>query len=359
VVIRKYETAISVVDTFVKDNGKSIVSKGNEVIVPASGETAEDIARASAVIKSGILLGGDLNIIYPNNEIDSIFLAITISNGATQNDLSKRAQGKSVVHVRNADLKEITIHYPNKNEQTKISNYLQQIDTLIAQHQQKHDKLLNLKKSLLEKMYPKQDRKEPEIRFKEFSGDWEEKTLGENSDLLTGNPFDSKKFSKDGIFLVRGINVKRGYLDISEDISEYWPTSHDLEKFLLKDDDVVIQMDGALIGKSYAKIQSKHLPALLVQRVTRIRSSNIDSEFTYQSIQRDFLKYISRIKTETAVPHLSLNDIRSFFISTPKEKEQKKIGNFFKQLDTLLNHHQAQLKKLNNIKQACLEKMFV
>jgi type I restriction enzyme S subunit len=99
----KYQTVISEVDTFVKDNGKSIVSKGNEVIVPASGETSEDIARASAVVKSGILLGGDLNVIYPNKKIDSVFLALTISSGKAQKDLSKRAQGKSVVHVRNTD----------------------------------------------------------------------------------------------------------------------------------------------------------------------------------------------------------------------------------------------------------------
>lgn len=329
--------------------------------------TMTDLTPAAQALGFPAIIPDDGNTYLHNQRLGKLvgfkgdldFLFYLFCTPKKQKEIVLTSSGTTVKHTSPSKFLNRYSYLPEKNEQTKIGNYFQQIDKLITLHQKKHDKLLNLKKSLLEKMYPKQDRKEPEIRFKGFSGEWEEKTLGENSDLLTGNPFDSKKFSKDGIFLVRGINVKRGYLDISEDISEYWPTSHDLERFLLKDDDVVIQMDGALIGKSYAKIQSKHLPALLVQRVTRIRSSNIDSEFTYQSIQRDFLKYISRIKTETAVPHLSLNDIRSFFISTPKEKEQKKIGNFFKQLDTLLNHHQAQLKKLNNIKQACLEKMFV
>ncbi|MFY4786011.1 hypothetical protein ACOTVT_11525, partial [Aliarcobacter butzleri] len=79
----------------------SILSKGNEVVVPASGETAEDIARASAIKTPNLLIGGDLNIIYPNNEIDNSFLALNISNGRTQKNLSKKAQGKSVVHLRN------------------------------------------------------------------------------------------------------------------------------------------------------------------------------------------------------------------------------------------------------------------
>ena len=213
---------------------------------------------------------------------------------------------------------------------------------------------------MLDKMYPKNGATTPELRFKGFSGEWEERKLGEVTDLLTGNPFASKKFVKKGVFLVRGMNVKRGYLDMSKDISEYWVSSNGLEIYLLKEDDILIQMDGALIGKSYAKVQSKNLPALLVQRVTRIRNEKINSEFIYQYIQRDFLSYIATIKTETAVPHLSLNDIRNFQIAiTPSINEQTKIGNYFQQLDKLINLHQSELTKLKNIKKASLEKMFV
>ena len=298
----------------------------------------------------------DSNIVWlkHNGNIENAFLKVFYSIVRWSG-----LEGSTIKRLYNSNILETAISLPKPDEQTKIGHYFQQLDTLIAQHQKKHDKLLNLKKALLEKLFPKQGATEPEIRFKGFSGEWEETSLGGSTDLLTGNPFDSKKFSEQGVFLVRGMNVKRGYLDMSVDISEYWPTSMALEKFLLAEDDIVIQMDGALIGKSYAKINNKNLPALLVQRVTRIRSNQINSDFTYQYIQRDFLKHISKIKTETAVPHLSLHDIRAFPISVPKEKEQTKIGNLFKQLDTLITQHQAQLKKLNNIKQACLEKMFV
>ena len=149
----QYQTVINEVDTFAIVNNKSIFSRGNEVVVPASGETAEDISRASAVLQSGVLLGGDLNIIYPSKNIDSIFLALTLSNGKPQKDLSKRAQGKSVVHLRNNDLIEVEISYPDIKEQTKIGSLFKQLDTLITQHQAQLKKINNIKQACLEKMF--------------------------------------------------------------------------------------------------------------------------------------------------------------------------------------------------------------
>lgn len=149
----KYQTTISEVDTFAIRKENSITSKGNEVVVPASGETAEDIARASAIKTAGLLIGGDLNIIYPKDEIDNIFLALSISNGETQKKLSKKAQGKSVVHLRNNDLKEVDLFYPSKAEQTKIGNYFQKLDKQIELQLQELEKLKNIKKASLAKMF--------------------------------------------------------------------------------------------------------------------------------------------------------------------------------------------------------------
>ena len=149
----KYETIISEVDTFVDEKKGSVFSKGGEVIVPASGETAEDISRASVVEKSGVLLGGDLNIITPPDEMDSAFLAISISNGKPHNDMAKMAQGKSVVHLHNTDLEKIDLPYPSYDEQRRISGFFSDLDNLITLHQRELDKLVNIKKSMLEKMF--------------------------------------------------------------------------------------------------------------------------------------------------------------------------------------------------------------
>ena len=143
-----YETIISDVDTFVEAKDGSVYSKGGEVIVPASGETAEDIARAASVDKSGILLGGDLNVVMPNEDINSAFLAISISNGNSQRELARKAQGKSVVHIHNEEIRNLVVPFPTKTEQNKIENYFADLDYLITLHQRKCDKYLSIKKGM-------------------------------------------------------------------------------------------------------------------------------------------------------------------------------------------------------------------
>ena len=133
----KYQFAISEVDTFTVPRNGAVYSQGNEVIVPASGETADDIARASAVEKSGVLLGGDLNILRPFDFINPLFLALAISNGEPQKELAKKAQGKSVVHIHNTDIQEVTIAYPSRTEQDRIVSVFRQLDNLITLHQRK------------------------------------------------------------------------------------------------------------------------------------------------------------------------------------------------------------------------------
>ena len=131
----KYQFAISEVDTFAVPRNGAVYSQGNDVIVPASGETAEDIARASAVEKSGVLLGGDLNILRPFDFINPLFLALAISNGEPQKELAKKAQGKSVVHIHNTDIQEVMIAYPSRTEQDRIVSVFRQLDNLITLHQ--------------------------------------------------------------------------------------------------------------------------------------------------------------------------------------------------------------------------------
>ena len=200
--------------------------------------------------------------------------------------------------------------------------------------------------------------KVPAIRFAGFTDPWEQRKLGDVADLLTGYPFESRHFTDTGIPLVRGMNVKRGYLDMSADICENWSDAVGVEDYLLKAGDIVIQMDGALIGSSYAMVTPENTPSLLVQRVTRVRCGN-RSRYIFQAVQRGFLRYIKSLKTETAVPHLSLSDIADYAIPVPKEeREQEHIGSFFSRLDDLITLHQRKYDKLVIFKKSMLEKMF-
>lgn len=148
-----YETIIKSIDTFSQKKKSSVYSTGRDVIVPASGETAEDIARASVVSKKGVALGSDLNIITPTKNIDPTFLALSISNGTPHKEMAKRAQGKSIVHLHNADLVQIMLKYPSLREQKKVSQQFEKLDYLITLHQHKIDNLKRLKRALLQKMF--------------------------------------------------------------------------------------------------------------------------------------------------------------------------------------------------------------
>ena len=149
----QYESRIENVDTFAVEQEGSLLSKGNEVIVPASGETAEDIAVASSVRRSGIIFGGDLNVVTPVSKLDPDYIALAITYSKAHDDLAKRAQGKSVVHVHGNDIAEVEIPYPSESEQKRISTVVLGLDSLITLHQRKLELLRNTKKSLLDRMF--------------------------------------------------------------------------------------------------------------------------------------------------------------------------------------------------------------
>lgn len=148
-----YNTNITEVDRYSTKKEWAVISKGNEVVVPASGETVEDIARASAILKAGIILGGDLNIIYPDDKLDASFLALELTYGNSHRKLVKKAQGISVVHLHNTDISELEINVPSYNEQRKIGDFFRSQDEAIANSQLQINKLKTIKQACLSQMF--------------------------------------------------------------------------------------------------------------------------------------------------------------------------------------------------------------
>lgn len=133
----QYETRVDSVDTFAAPRPGTLYSKGTEIVVPASGESAEDIARASAITREGIALGGDLNVVYPQRMVTPLFLAYGLSHGSSQKLLAQKAQGKTVVHIHASDLKGLGIAFPDVTEQQAIGTFFSSLDDLITLHQRK------------------------------------------------------------------------------------------------------------------------------------------------------------------------------------------------------------------------------
>lgn len=150
-----YQVVIdNITDTFVKEHSDSVKSSGGDVIIPSSGETATDIARASSITRPDIILGGDLIVLnFNTNLINSPFLALSLSSGKRKSYLSRHAQGKSVVHLQNEFLASLSLKLPSPDTQARIAEIILQIDKIIVQYDEKVTLLQRLKKMLLQGLF--------------------------------------------------------------------------------------------------------------------------------------------------------------------------------------------------------------
>ncbi|WP_269323994.1 restriction endonuclease subunit S [Lactobacillus delbrueckii] len=334
----KYETIIRNVDSFVVPKSGSVFSKGGEVIVPGSGETAEDISIASVVEPAGILLGGDLNIIYPNSDLDPTFLAITISNGKPHFDMARRAQGKSIVHLHNADLKHISLKTPNLSEQKRISKIFEVLDQTITLHEEKKHQLESLKSALLQKMFANKNGY-PAVRFEGFSNEWEHCKLGDVADITTGsrNHQDSVTDGKYPFF-VRSDKVER--------LNEY---DFDTKAILVPGD--------GRIGEIFHYYNGKFA---LHQRVYKVDNFNgINELFLLGLFKYSFKEHALRLNAQGTVPSLRLPMFTNWSISVPMITEQKRIGVFFQKLEQTISLYDHKLELLKKVKRSMLQAMFI
>ena len=357
-----YETVISNINTFVKEQPSSIFSSGGEVIVPASGETAADIARASVVRNSNVLLGGDLNIIIPEISISPIFLALTISNGNVKKELAKKAQGKSIVHIHNQDLKEINILFPISNEQQRIGAFFEKIDTLINKNQYKLESLQKFKKAMLQKMFPKAGSSQPEIRFKGFTGAWEQRKLGDEMTVTSVKRILQSDWTSEGIRFLRARDIVSAYKN--EQPTDYLYISKEkYEEYSALSGKVAIGdmlVTGVgTIGIPYLISNSKPVYFKDGNIIWFQNKQKIDGSFFYYSFCgkaiQQFVKNSAGIGT---VGTYTIESGKKTPISLPSKDEQKAIGAFFSNLDNFITLHQRKLDSLQKLKKAMLQKMF-
>lgn len=355
----KYQFAIRDVDTFAWPKDDSVFSQGNEVIVPASGETAEDIARAAAVERSGILLGGDLNILRPYNFINPLFLALAISNGNPQKELSKKAQGKSVVHIHNSDIQEVLIAYPSRTEQDQIAAFFLNLDNLLTIHQHKHEKLIVLKKAMLEKMFPQNDSNIPEVRFAGFTSPWERRKVSELADFSKGRGYSKGDLKEIGTPIIL---YGRLYTKYQFEIGEV-DTFADIKpgSVLSKGDEVIVPASGET-AEDIAIAAAVVKPGILLGGDLNILHpfGFMNPSFVALSISNGQpQKELARKAQGKSVVHVHNSDIQEVTICYPDREEQDKIVSTFSQLDNLITFHQRKHESLKRVKAALLQKMFV
>lgn len=285
------------------------------------------------------------------------FLSIELNGANVENQLRKivssGARMDGLLNIAYSEYTEVTVQLPKKEEQDWIAKFFKHLDTLITLHQRKYEKLVNIKKSMLDKMFPKNGASVPEIRFKGFTDPWEQRKLGditvELSEYATqelGLPLLTSSRS--------GLMYQDEYRDSrttksTETLFSVVPVGTCTYRHM-SDDDVfhmnINTLEKGLVSREYPVFEAS-------------KGNNLEFLVQHINSSEEFKAFCAEQKKGGTRTRLYYNTLCQFTVRVPALKEQAQISQCLKKLDTLITLHQRKLEKLQNIKKSCLEKMFV
>ncbi|MCD4990106.1 restriction endonuclease subunit S [Enterococcus faecium] len=286
------------------------------------------------------------------------FLNYQFQTLTAKRKLENITTGNTIKHILASEMKKFEVTIPEHVEQQKIGSFFKTFDDTIALHQRKLDLLKETKKGFLQKMFPKNGAKVPEIRFPGFTEAWEERKLGSIYDFSKGKglPLNSFTYSKDDPAIAYG----HLYTKYSEVISEV---------YLSSDDDGVLSKDNDLLfpGSSTVPNGTAQANAIMLNNVKLGGDIIIARPKQDTRVLSIFMSYqinsqrqkLFPITVGTTITHMYGKDLSKVKFFITNYSEQQKIGAFFKQLDDTIALHQRKLDLLKETKKGFLQKMFV
>ena len=302
-----------------------------------------------------------LNIRSRHEEIDSHFLLHLLKKESTRDWF--RIIAKPAVNQASISTTEVgafAFLIPRMEEQKKISSVLDNLDNLITLHQRKCDDTKELKKYMLQKMFPKNGEKFPEIRFKGFTEAWEQRKLEAVLSLLKDGTHGTHQDAEEGPYLLSAKNIKNGQI-IIDDSSDRKISEDEFNqihtKFTLENGDILLTIVGSIgesaILESAGKFTFQRSVAFLRP------SEEMTSRFLKTEIESvQFQKELNDRKSQSAQPGVYLGDLSKIPIYITSKEEQKKIGKYFSHLDNLITLHQRKCDTLKELKKYMLQNMF-
>ena len=366
-ILIKYNSILSVkkddfpfIPDYVKVDSKNFLKNGDIVFADtAEDETCGKAIEITDLENENVMAGLHTFVARPKLQFQEKYLGYFINSPAYHNQLIPYMQGTKVTSISKTNVQKTSVKYPNATEQTKIGNLFSQIDSLISSTQKEHDKLVALKKCMLQKMFPKKGCLVPEIRFKGFSGEWVETKFYNIGTVKSGYAFQSENFLNQGIPVIRITNIQDG--EVSFDEIVYY-SEFDIDKdFIAERGDVLLAMSGATTGKTgvYKREQSSYIN----QRVGKFI---FNDETTFKPFYKSlfdtefFMEQVIGSVATGAQPNIGTKNVENMIFTIPIDKnEQQKIGSYFQNLDNLISKQSAELEKLKNVKKTLLSKMFV
>jgi len=332
-----------------------IFSEENDVIIPASGETQIDIATASCVTKGGIALGGDLNII--KTEKDGIFLSYYL-NSEKKFDIARLAQGNSVVHIYNSQLKTLKLNFPTLPEQQKIASFLTAVDTKLQQLTSKKELLQQYKKGVMQQLFPSTGSGQvPQLRFKQPDGsdypDWRKSKIGESCKVSMCKRIFADQTSENGDvpFYKIGTVGEKPDAFIKRELFEEYKNKY---KFPRKGE-ILITCSGT-VGKCipYDGKEAYYQDSNIVWLDNP--SLEISNEYLYYVLSEFNWGKLN----STTIARIYGSDLRNLRIEHPVSKEeQQHIASYLSALDTKIETLTQQIENTQQFKKGLLQQMFV
>ncbi len=295
----------------------------------------------------------DSNIVWlsHDNRLDNLFLKCFYS-------VVKWAgiEESTIKRLYNDNILNTVISMPIVNEQKKIGTYFTEFDKLITLHQRKYDKLVNVKKSMLEKMFPKNGANVPEIRFKGFSGDWKRQKWLDTVDIST-EMVDPKTGKYDELPHVAPGNIESFTGQLYDNIKLVKDENLISGKFHFYDSDIIYGKINPQLGKYvFARFEGITSADAYVLNA----KNGLVQEYLYSILQtRNFFNYSVSVSKRSGIPKINRDELSAYSFLAPKKEEQKQIGDMLLSLDHLIALQRRKVEKLQSIKKACIEKMFV
>jgi len=293
--------------------------------------------------------------------MDNNFKRFIFGTDLVRDQIMSKATNSANKNISQEVLTNLMLYVPTKSEQKKIGAFFSNLDDLITLHQRKYEKLKNIKQSMLEKMFPKNGEKFPEIRFKGFTDAWEQRKLGDHCDMYNGDRSSKYPNAQDmvpeGVPFINAGDLENGHVNLKTCNKISLEKYDELGGAKLQYGDIVYCLRGTLGKNAYIDNFSK---GTVASSLVALRPQNIDGRYLFHILNSD-IEYRQRIVHDegAAQPNLSAKNLSSFIFPIPAIAEQKKISKFFDNIDNLITLHQRKHEKLKNIKQSMLEKMFI
>ena len=348
-------------DETIKSMNLKVIPKGS-LIVSASATFG-----VVAIVNNDLITNQTFIGLVPNKDFDIDFLYSLFEAPTTKDKLLKLSAGSTIFYISRESFENLVLSVPSKEEQIKISKVFKSIDDSITLHQRKLDNLKLKKKALLQKLFPKNGERYPELRFPEFTDAWEQREFSDIfAEVKSGL---SRMLSNDdiGLPVVRANNINDGQLNLVDDI-KYWykndPQGANTNNYLIEQGDILINFinSEAKMGTAAYVTRRPERDTIYTTNILRCKVNDEYNPYFIYSLTflNSYKNYIASI-TKPAVNQASFTtvDFKKYSIKIPTVKEQNQIADLIETFNKLITLHQRKLDHLQLQKKALLQQMFV